>query len=103
MTLQEAINTLDSVIPHPQNKMVDHEHFPIAAAWQECRKTLIAYTDMQDRHDTLMRRWEGMVEAIRRRIDAGQNRDARDYRGGSQGRERDQESDLQAVGRRKEG
>ena len=29
--------------------------------------------------------------------------DARDYRGGSQGRERDQESDLQAVGRRKEG
>ena len=26
---------------------------------------------MQDRHDTLMRRWEGMVEAIRRRIDAG--------------------------------
>ena len=71
MTLQEAINTLDSVIPHQQNKMVDHEHFPIAAAWQECRKTLIAYTDMQDRHDTLMRRWEGMVEAIRRRIDAG--------------------------------
>ena len=62
MTLQEAINTLDSVIPPPQNKMVDHEHFPIAAAWLECKKALADYEGMKDRHDTLMRRWEGMVE-----------------------------------------
>ena len=71
MTLREAINTLDSVIPSPQNKMVDHEHFPIAAAWLDCKEALIAYDDVKDKHDTLMRHWEGMVEAIRRRIDAG--------------------------------
>ena len=38
MTLQEAINTLDSVIPHPQNKIVAHEHFPTAAAALDCKK-----------------------------------------------------------------
>lgn len=34
MTLKEAIDTLDSVIPSPENKMVDIGHQPIAAAWQ---------------------------------------------------------------------
>ena len=40
MTLQEAKNTLDSVIPAPGNKMVDSEHLQIAVAWQEIKKTL---------------------------------------------------------------
>ena len=40
MTLREAIDTLDSVIPHPQNRMVDHEHLPIALAWQEVKAVL---------------------------------------------------------------
>lgn len=71
IALKQAMMTLDGVIPTPDNKMVDAYHMPIATAWQECRKALTTYEDMKDRHDTLMRRWEGMVEAIRRRIDAG--------------------------------
>lgn len=71
IALKQAIITLDGVIPAPDNKMVNAYHMPIAVAWQECKKALATYDDMQDRHDTLMRRWEGMVEAIRRRIDAG--------------------------------
>lgn len=71
IALKQAVATLDGVIPAPNNKMVDTYHMPIAIAWKECKEALAEYEDMKDRHDTLMRRWEGMVEAIRRRIDAG--------------------------------
>lgn len=71
MTLKEAVDTLDGVIPPKDNKMVDLAHLPIAVAWQECKKALAAYSDMQDKHDTLMRRWGEMVETIRRKVDAG--------------------------------
>lgn len=71
IALKQAVMTLDGVIPPPDNKMVDVYHMPIAVAWQECKKALTSYEDMKDRHDTLMRRWEEMVEAIRRRVDAG--------------------------------
>jgi hypothetical protein len=70
-TLMKAMATLDGVIPPPGNAMVDHDHLPIAAAWQECKRALVSYDDMQDRHDTLMRRWGEMVETIRKKIDAG--------------------------------
>ena len=40
MTLQEAIKTLDEVIPHPNNKMVDLEHLPIAIAWQTIKENI---------------------------------------------------------------
>lgn len=40
MKLQEAIKTLDEVIPPPGNKMVDAAHFNIAAAWKEIRELL---------------------------------------------------------------
>lgn len=70
-TLMKAMATLDGVIPPPDNAMVDLAHLPIAAAWQECRKALVSYDDMQDRHDTLMRRWGEMVETIRKKINAG--------------------------------
>jgi len=69
--LKQAVATLDGVIPAPDNKMVDLAHLPIAVAWQECKKALAAYSDMQDKHDTLMRRWREMVETIRRKVDAG--------------------------------
>lgn len=71
IALKQAVATLDGVIPDPNNKMVDAYHMPIAVAWLECKKALAEYEGMKDRHDTLMLRWEGMVEAIRRRIDAG--------------------------------
>lgn len=41
MELKEAIEKLDANIPEPQNKMVDHEHLPIAVAWDTVKKTLI--------------------------------------------------------------
>lgn len=34
MTLKEAVDTLDGVIPAPNNKMVDRDHLAIAIAWQ---------------------------------------------------------------------
>lgn len=71
IALKQAVATLDGVIPPPDNKMVDVYHMPIAVAWQECKKALATYEDMKDKHDTLMRRWETMVETIRRKIDAG--------------------------------
>ena len=71
MALRDAMNKLDSVIPPPGSKVVDLEHLPIAQAWQECRKALIQYEDIQNKHDTLMRRWHETVETIRRKIDAG--------------------------------
>lgn len=37
MNISEAIKTLDGVIPSPDNKMVDFEHFPIAVAWKEAK------------------------------------------------------------------
>ena len=69
--LMKAMATLDSVIPPPDNKMVDLDHHAIAVAWRECKRALVSYDDMQDRHDTLMRRWGEMVETIRKKIDAG--------------------------------
>lgn len=43
MTLKEAMDTLDSVIPSPENKMVDIGHQPIAAAWQRVKTALSPY------------------------------------------------------------
>ena len=40
MNLNRAIETLDAVIPAPDNKMVDGEHKEIAIAWKEIRKYL---------------------------------------------------------------
>ena len=40
MTLNEAIKTLDEVIPPPQNKMVDMAHLNIAIAWQTIKAEL---------------------------------------------------------------
>ena len=71
VTLQKAIAALDEGIPTPANQKVDPDHLPITTAWQECKKALLSYEDMQDRHDTLMRRWAMMVETIRKKIDAG--------------------------------
>ena len=34
MKIDEAIKTLDGVIPSSDNKMVDLEHLPIAIAWK---------------------------------------------------------------------
>lgn len=53
MTLQEAKNTLDSVIPTPGNRMVDGEHLQIAAAWQEVKRTLAELETAKDAHDTI--------------------------------------------------
>lgn len=39
--VQKAINTLDEVIPHPDNKMVDWKHLGIARAWQTIKETLV--------------------------------------------------------------
>ncbi len=36
-----AIKTLDAVIPPPEDKMVDLEHFPIANAWKTIREQLL--------------------------------------------------------------
>lgn len=41
MTIQDAIITLDEVIPSPDNKMVDGEHKEIAIAWKTIRDTLL--------------------------------------------------------------
>ena len=71
IALKQAVATLDGVIPAPDNKMVDIAHLPIAVAWQECKTALASYSDMQNKHDTLMRRWGEMVETIRRKVDAG--------------------------------
>lgn len=40
MTVKKAIETLDEVIPPPTNKMVDRQHFKIAAAWQVIKNEL---------------------------------------------------------------
>ena len=71
IALKQAVATLDGVIPAPDNKMVDLAHLPIAVAWQECKTALATYSDMQDKHDTLRRRWVVMVETFRWYIDAG--------------------------------
>lgn len=41
MDLNEAIKTLDGVIPPPRDKMVDLEHTPIAVAWDTVKKALV--------------------------------------------------------------
>ena len=71
MTIQEAKNTLDSVIPAPGNKMVDGEHLQIAAAWQEVKKTLAELEAIKDGHDTIMAWRAQQIETIRQKIDAG--------------------------------
>lgn len=40
MKLNDAIKTLDDVIPAPDNKMVDGDHKEIAIAWKEIREYL---------------------------------------------------------------
>ena len=40
MKLNDAIKTLDDVIPAPDNKMVDGDHKEIAIAWKEIREHL---------------------------------------------------------------
>ena len=40
MELNKAIETLDAVIPAPDNKMVDGDHKEIAIAWKEIRECL---------------------------------------------------------------
>lgn len=40
MKLNDAIKTLDDVIPAPDNKMVDGDHKGIAIAWKEIREYL---------------------------------------------------------------
>ena len=42
MTLQDAIRTLDDVIPSPDNKKVDAAHYNIALAWQIIKSHLQA-------------------------------------------------------------
>lgn len=71
MTIQEAKNTLDSVIPTPDNKMVDGEHLQIAVAWQEIKKTLANLEAIKDGHDTIMEWRAQQIETIRQKIDAG--------------------------------
>lgn len=71
MTLQEAKNTLDSVIPTPGNRMVDGEHLQIAAAWQEVKRTLAELETAKDAHDTIMEWRARQIETIRQKIDAG--------------------------------
>ena len=54
MKIQEAIKTLDEVIPSPDNKMVDGEHLKIAIAWKTIRNTLLlqqSYDDYDDYND----------------------------------------------------
>lgn len=45
MTLQDAIKTLDEVIPPPQNKMVDNEHLKIAMAWKVIKEKLAEFEE----------------------------------------------------------
>lgn len=45
MNLNRAIETLDAVIPAPDNKMVDTEHKEIAIAWKEIRNCLASLKD----------------------------------------------------------
>lgn len=40
MTLDEAVKTLDEVIPHPSNDMVDMEHLSIAIAWKTVKEAI---------------------------------------------------------------
>ena len=42
MKMQDAVKTLDEVIPPPDNKMVDLEHLNIAIAWKEIRELFIS-------------------------------------------------------------
>jgi len=46
MKIEEAIKTLDDVIPPPANKMVDLEHLPIAVAWAEVKGELKRYQEL---------------------------------------------------------
>lgn len=69
--LQEAINTLDGVIPPPQSKMVDLDHLPIAAAWQRIKTALLESELTQEKLENLTKWRDNQIEAIRRRIDAG--------------------------------
>lgn len=69
--IKKAMNTLDGVIPSPQNRMVDSEHKEIAIAWQEIKKALLIYDYEHDAMVTAKRRRERQVEVIRCKVDAG--------------------------------
>ena len=42
MKMQDAVKTLDEVIPPPDNNMVDLAHLNIAIAWKEIRELFIS-------------------------------------------------------------
>lgn len=69
MNLKEAMDLLDSTIPHPQSQMVDMTHLPIAQAWQKVKTFLLDYESVKDKHDTMMKRYAEQIEVIRHRID----------------------------------
>ena len=69
MNLKEAMDILDSTIPHPQSQMVDMTHLPIAQAWQKVKTFLLDYESVKDKHDTMMKRYAEQIEVIRHRID----------------------------------
>ena len=71
MNLKESMNILDSAIPHPQSRMVDMTHLPIAQAWQKAKTVLLDYESIKDKHDTMMKRYAEQLEVIRHRIDTG--------------------------------
>ncbi|MDE7244991.1 MAG: hypothetical protein K2O18_13600 [Oscillospiraceae bacterium] len=47
MTLLEAIDTLDGVIPPPDNRMVDLDHLPTAMAWQRIKASLPPLSELE--------------------------------------------------------
>lgn len=69
MNLKEAMDILNSTIPHPQSQMVDMTHLPIAQAWQKVKTFLLDYESVKDKHDTMMKRYAEQIEVIRHRID----------------------------------
>ena len=69
MKLTDAIKTLDECIPHPNNKMVDSDHFSIAVAWQTVKATLAEETLVKDDNTARERARANQIEVIRKRID----------------------------------
>lgn len=47
MTNEEAIKTLDEVIPPPNHHTVDYEHLSIAIAWATIKQTLADVQEMR--------------------------------------------------------
>ena len=49
MTIEQAIKTLDAVIPPHTHMTVDREHMPIVLAWETVKEVLKRQADVQDR------------------------------------------------------